>query len=106
VDEADVRGAVQRMGGEDGAHLGGQVPVADCGGGTAGVGGGGVLGCGGRGGRDADTGGPGTGTAEWGQPPGGGKGGGNLFFAQNPPPFRVTPPTNRQKPPLNPAGTT
>ncbi|MDR2258800.1 MAG: hypothetical protein LBE14_06590, partial [Treponema sp.] len=36
------------------------------------------------------TGGPGT--AGRGQTPGGGKGGGNLFFAQNPPPFRATPP--------------
>ncbi|MDR0718438.1 MAG: hypothetical protein LBF78_02290 [Treponema sp.] len=81
VDETDVRGAVQRMGGKDGAYLGGQVLVTGCGGGAAGVGGGGVLGCGGGGGRNADTGGPETGTAAWGQPPEGGKGGGNPVLA-------------------------
>jgi hypothetical protein len=69
------------MGGEDGAHLGGPVLVAGGGGGAAGVGGVGVLGGGGGGGRDADTGGPDADTAEWGQPPEGGKSGENPFFA-------------------------
>ncbi|MDR0710594.1 MAG: hypothetical protein LBF77_11075, partial [Spirochaetaceae bacterium] len=89
VDETDVRGAVQRVCGEDGTHLGGPVLVAGCGWGAAGVGGGGVLGCGGGGGGNANTGGPDT--AERGQPPEEGKGGENSFFTQNSLPFRVTP---------------
>ncbi|MDR0720924.1 MAG: hypothetical protein LBF78_14930 [Treponema sp.] len=55
------------------------------------MGGRGVLGCGVGGWGNADTGGPETDTAEWGQPPEDGKGGENSLFAQNPLPFRVTP---------------